>query len=978
MRLARCAGRSTRNVAHDDRHGCPILVVPGAYGVPVPVERWTPAQVVALAPDAGSLRGARGVSTPSQWPSSGRTGDVLWGLCRGSGKNPYQVAVDLEGPAFKCSCPSRKFPCKHALGLLFVWAEGTIGVAEAPEFVREWQASRAARATAKKPAGPPDPIAAEKRAHRRAERVTGGMTELRRWLDDQVQQGLAAAESAGYRPFEAMAARLVDAQAPAAASAVRRLGGIVGIGPRWADRLLSEMSLLRLLVAGYDRLDDLPPALAATVRTRVGFPVSTEDVLAGARVRDRWQVLGLVDSDDGALMSRRIWLRGAATGRFALLLSFAAAGQSLQSDVAPGTEVDADLCFYPGAFPLRALIAERFGMTPLTDPSALGVAEALAGWSAAVAAEPWRHDVPVLLGGVRPAPGGWLVDRTGAALPFAAGHREPWWLLAAAGGQPATVAAEWSAAGLRPLGAWADGRFVPAGEPVPDGGARRDPELPPELLAAALVGTARRPWHATTVPVGGRHLHTDGASLLEAAGAAVIYHRAGVTAETGHEPIDAAPAETSAPLPAAAGARLLLILSDGGVPGGAQIAQEILAQWLELAATHGGHAPPETLPALLDAGRRNGSIRGPLGKVAGRRGVWLAEMRDDWRWLLDQAPAGELADWETGSAGERLVYLTRLRGSDPAEGRRLLETAWPGESSEDRARLLGALEVGLADADDPLLELALDDRRREVREVALELLRRLPGSGLSRRMAERAMRAVRLEKRMIGRDRLVVEPPEDLDADLRRDGVAASPARGIGIGAWLLEEVVAGTPLSTWRGFGRTPAAVVELARGNDWESALLHGWAKAAVAQRDPAWAVALVGNDARPDDVALREAVRWDLHLILPPDELARIAADFLRREDHLANRLLAVHQGDWPAELAVTVIETIARRARTDRHSWQLSELCRSAALSMPPRYAGHVARLAEELEREPATSARTRPVAELARTLTFRNEMHLEFE
>jgi len=77
-------------------------------------------------------------------------------------------------------------------------------------------------------------------------------------------------------------------------------------------------------------------------------------------------------------------------------------------------------------------------------------------------------------------------------------------------------------------------------------------------------------------------------------------------------------------------------------------------------------------------------------------------------------------------------------------------------------------------------------------------------------------------------------------------------------------------------------------------------------------------------------------------------------------------------------VTVIETIARRARTDRHSWQLSELCRSAALSMPPRYAGHVARLAEELEREPATSARTRPVAELARTLTFRNEMHLEFE
>ncbi len=78
-----------------------------------------------------------------------------------------------------------------------------------------------------------------------------------------------------------MAARLIDAQAPAAAGAVRRLGGIAGIGPQWADRLLGELGLLRLLVAGHDRLAELPPELAATVRSRIGFPVATEDVLAG-------------------------------------------------------------------------------------------------------------------------------------------------------------------------------------------------------------------------------------------------------------------------------------------------------------------------------------------------------------------------------------------------------------------------------------------------------------------------------------------------------------------------------------------------------------------------------------------------------------------------------------------------------------------------------------------------------------------------
>nr|BFE69342.1 hypothetical protein GCM10020092_026430 [Actinoplanes digitatis] len=225
-----------------------------------------------------------------------------------------------------------------------------------------------------------DPAAAEKRARQRADRVAAGMAELRRWLDDQVQQGLAGAEQAGRRPYEAMAARLVDAQAPAAASAVRRLGGVAGIGPHWADRLLGELALLRLLVAGHERLGALPPALAATVRSRIGFPVANQDVLATAEVRDLWQVLGQIDSEEGAITTRRTWLLGVGSGRFALLLSFAAPGQSPAAEVVPGTAIEAALCFYPGAAPLRALVKEQFGTPrPLTAPApAAGLRAALA------------------------------------------------------------------------------------------------------------------------------------------------------------------------------------------------------------------------------------------------------------------------------------------------------------------------------------------------------------------------------------------------------------------------------------------------------------------------------------------------------------------------------------------------------------------------------------------------------------------------
>jgi uncharacterized protein DUF5691/SWIM zinc finger len=929
----------------------------------VPVERWSVSHVESLAPDAPSVRAARALSGSASWSSAGRLDDIVWGVCRS-----YQVCVDLGGPAFKCSCPSRKIPCKHALGLLMFWAESDVSGAVAPAFAVEWQAARAARAEAKpRAATTPDPVAAARRVEQRAERVAGGMAELQRWLDDQVQQGLAGAQRGGHQPFETMAARLVDAQAPGAAGAVRRLGSIAGIGPHWADRLLGELALLRLLVSGHERLSELTPELAATVRSRIGFPVATEDVLAGPRVSDRWQVLGQVDTDDGTLTTRRTWLHGATHERFALVLSFAAAGQTLAADLVPGTEFRGDLTFYPGSAPLRALVASRDSAAePFRSPDgAADPGTALAGWASTIAAEPWRYDAPVLLAGVTPTDDGWLADETGAALPLAAGHREPWWLLAASGAAPATVAAEWSPSGLRPLAAWVDGGYVPAAPPLPDPGTTRGPELPSEMLAAALVGTGRRPW-------------TGASPLLDAAAVALAARRAAVMPATGRSGVPAAPSETSSALPSAAGRRLGRILADG-VPGGSQLAQELLSQWLAAAAERGGHVPPSTLPTLLDAGRRNSILRPAIAQVAGRRGRWLAGMRADWRWLRDEAatpaetpePSATPDDiWETGSLGERLGHLAALRRAAPGRARQLVESTWATESSDDRARFVGAFRTGLSLDDDAFLDRALDDRRREVREAALELLRGLPGASLGARMAGRARAAVQIEHRRIGADRLIVTPPEELTAELRRDGVGATPARGTGVSAWLLEEVVAGAPLAVWG----NPATMLKLARGTDWELPLLHGWAKAATAQSDTTWATALLGQAS----AGLRESVRWDLHLVLPSDELGRLAAEALRREDGMANRLLALHSGSWPDELSVAVIETIAHRARTDRHTWQLGELCRAAAVSMPPSYADPVGRLALQLDQEPADQSRVRPVADLARALIFRREMFEELQ
>src|SRR5213082_3012500 len=77
-------------------------------------------QVTALAPDASSAAAAKKLATPAAWRGLGQSAAALWGECQGTAL--YQVRVALADLTAKCSCPSRKLPCKHSLGLLLLLA----------------------------------------------------------------------------------------------------------------------------------------------------------------------------------------------------------------------------------------------------------------------------------------------------------------------------------------------------------------------------------------------------------------------------------------------------------------------------------------------------------------------------------------------------------------------------------------------------------------------------------------------------------------------------------------------------------------------------------------------------------------------------------------------------------------------------------------------------------------------------------------
>ncbi|MGW4175910.1 SWIM zinc finger family protein [Streptomyces rubiginosohelvolus] len=459
-----------------------------------PVARRSVEQVLALAPDAASRKAGTRLGAAGPWSGTGcDASGAVWGLCKGSGSTPYRTVVDTTGPAYACSCPSRKFPCKHALGLLLLRAsdEGVFRPAEPADWAEEWLAGRRARAARESspeaggdsPRGPADPAAARRRAERRAERVTGGAQELEQRLADLLRGGLAATDRPGYGLWEETAARMVDAQAPGLAARVRELGAISGSGPGWPVRLLEECGLLHLLDTAWLARDRLPDPLAATVRTRVGLPQSAE----GPPVRDQWLVLAQYDTPDGKIVARRIWLYGRGSGRTALLLSFGAAGRSPAQALPVGATIDAELTPYPGGGQLRAELGEQFGATDAAGPPpGIAAAVAPAVYGNALRDDPWLDAWPVTLRDVIPVPSkdGWqLADahadahanahadadaqggtrtdaRTASALPIApAALSRPglWRLVALSGGGPVTVFGEIGHRGFEPFAAWDPG-----------------------------------------------------------------------------------------------------------------------------------------------------------------------------------------------------------------------------------------------------------------------------------------------------------------------------------------------------------------------------------------------------------------------------------------------------------------------------------------------------------------------------------------
>lgn len=430
---------------------------------------WTNATLQAFAPNALVLDRARALFYGRKWESVASDGDALWGICKSTGERTYPVLATLDGKTFHCTCKNRYRPCQHVLSLLlyFIRKNDQITPAdERPDWVKN--AIRQPEAFKSKEVNAAQRTA---RLSKRVEAMKAGVEELDQWLRDLIRQGLSSIETTGPEFWERIAARMVDAKLGSIARRIRSFPSLMA-QEQWHDDLLGALAELYLFVQSFRQLEGLPEALQEELLDYAGVNVKKEEVLEGPAVSDCWLVVGLAEGAEEKLRYRRTWLIGERTGRFALILDFAWGNNRFEGHWVLGSALQGELVFYPGTFPIRALVKR---VQPYRQPMngiqlTPGGEAMLKGYASALAKNPWLSGYPVLLGQVQALQRSGqivLVDAQRIEIPVQAAEEQQWVLFAVAARQPVTVFGEWNGRALLALSVLGAGRVIQLQGPPP-------------------------------------------------------------------------------------------------------------------------------------------------------------------------------------------------------------------------------------------------------------------------------------------------------------------------------------------------------------------------------------------------------------------------------------------------------------------------------------------------------------------------------
>jgi hypothetical protein len=458
-------------------------------------------QVEALAPDFASLKAGKELAFLPKWVTLAFSDRALWGEVQGSGKNPYQTQVDGNSTAFKCACPSRKFPCKHGLGLLFLFAENPpdFKQTDEPAWVKEWMDKRQEKAEKQdsREGGTGSSVSddklddtndkkaqlsAKQKAKTQDDRLANaqaGAAELELWLKDLLRNGFLSIPEKGAAYFEKTAARMVDAKATGLGNFVKGFNKINYYnGTTWQSDVLEQAAKTFLTLEGFKNFDKLDSREGGTgssvsddLKSLIGWSAKQKELLedeTAENLTDNWLTLAKTTEREDDLTIQRHYLLGLQSHRFAYILDFAYKNLALPTLLMPATATKATLVFQPS----NALLCRAFIKNQGANTSKIATDfEPLSSWSAAqrdivqhLQKSPWADDILQIVADLTLASdnNAWFLrDTEGSILKVNLQFSEEkiWQLLAVSGGIAKTFAVLRTGETAMPLGIFEENSY---------------------------------------------------------------------------------------------------------------------------------------------------------------------------------------------------------------------------------------------------------------------------------------------------------------------------------------------------------------------------------------------------------------------------------------------------------------------------------------------------------------------------------------
>ena len=152
---------------------------------------------------------------------------VIFGECQGSGKEPYRCSSDFaraDQPTHRCTCPSRQFPCKHCIGLMFAYVlkRAAFTTGEMPADLAEKREKLLAKSEKKRDEVPKPKTINKSALSKKIQAQLDGLDLLERLTLDLARLGIGNMNAKAAREIEDKAKLLGDSYLPGAQAALHR------------------------------------------------------------------------------------------------------------------------------------------------------------------------------------------------------------------------------------------------------------------------------------------------------------------------------------------------------------------------------------------------------------------------------------------------------------------------------------------------------------------------------------------------------------------------------------------------------------------------------------------------------------------------------------------------------------------------------------------------------------------------------------